>query len=338
MAIIKFRLHVRPRAFRTLVWLCAVLAMPAAAQKSSGDLLGTVTDTSGAAVAGVDITLTNASTGEVRKAKTDELGNYRLPFIPPGTYSVRAEATGFQTMAVEALVLTVDADLRQDLTLKVGSVSETVTVTANAVQVNAESPSLGNVIQERSVVALPLNGRAFLQLAQLGAGAVNVAVPGLESNATGAGGGRPGMAVSISGIREGSNEILFDGIPSKNDYQNMIGIQPTPDGVAEFKVQQGYFSTEYGLPAVINVVTKSGTNAIHGAAWEFLRNDKLDARRTFEINKGALRHKPVWGGRRRAADQEQSLLVRGLRGPADSRVPGQRACDRPNSGYAGRRF
>jgi len=274
----------------SLFWVSVLCVMPVRAQKSSGDILGTVTDPSGAPVAGTNITLTSDSTGEVRQEKTDGLGNYRFAFVPPGTYSARAEKSGFTTVFVKDLILTVDADMRQDIALKVGTLTDAITVTANAVQVNAESPSLGNVIQEHTIVALPLNGRGFLELAELGAGAVNVAVSGIESNATGTGGGRPGMAVSIAGIREGSNDILFDGIPSKNDYQNMIGIQPTPDGLAEFKIQQGYFSAEYGLPVVINVVTNSGTNAIHGAAWEFLRNDKLDARRTFEIRKGPLRH------------------------------------------------
>ena len=227
----------------------------------------------------------------MRKAPTDELGSYRFTFLPPGTYSLQAESKGFNTVNIRDLVLTVNDVRRQDFRLQVGAVTQEVSVIANPVAVNSETAALGGVIEGKSVEALPLNGRAFLQLATLSAGAVDVDVPNSEDNAN-AVGQRPGLSVSFAGIRSGSNEILFDGVPSKNEYENNIGLQPPPDAIAEFRVLQGYFSPEYGLPAVVNIVTKSGTNKFNVSLWEFLRNEKLDARNYFEVAplpKGNLR-------------------------------------------------
>ena len=270
-----------------ILFLCA--AGKAAAQKSSGEVLGTITDPSGAVVSGVAVTLTNTQTNEVRRINSDNNGNYRFVFVQPGIYSLKAELVSFRTSTINDLVLRVDEQRRQDIVLQVGEVTQTVNVEANPVAVNAETASLGNVIEERRIVELPLNGRSFLSLAYLSAGAVNPAVGNVESNATGLSGGRPGVAVAVSGMREGSNDILFDGIPSKHNFYAAVGTQPVLEGISEFKVQQGYFSPEYGLPAVVNVVTKSGTNVFHGAAWEFLRNDKLDARNAFAQGKGPNR-------------------------------------------------
>jgi len=248
-----------------------------------------VTDSSGSVVSGVTITINNTATNESRRATTDELGNYRIPFVLPGTYTVKAEIASFKTATVENLVLRVDEQRRQDIVLQVGEVTQEVTVEADAVTVNAETPTLGNIIEQRRMVELPLNGRSFLSLAYLSAGAVQPGVGNVGSVAAGLSGGRPGVSVSISGLREGSNDILFDGIPSKHNFYSAVATQPPPEAIGEFKVQQGYFSPEYGLPAVVNVVTKSGTNEFHGAAWEFLRNDTLNARNTFDLRKPPTR-------------------------------------------------
>lgn len=273
----------------------AVIPLPLLGQKSSGEILGTVTDATGAVVPNVTITLINSKTNETRRSTSDELGNYRFLFVLPGTYSLQAEATGFQPVVVDDLVLRVDEKRRQDLMLQPGTVTEAIEVTASPFAVNAESPSLGNLIEERRIVELPLNGRSFLSLAYLSAGAIQPGVGNVGSVAVGLSGGRPGVAVSVSGMREGSNEILLDGIPSKHNFYSAVGVQPVLDGIAEFKVQHGYFSPEYGLPAVTNVVTKSGTNTIHGAIWEFLRNDKLDARNSFAPTRGINRQNQFGG-------------------------------------------
>jgi hypothetical protein len=282
------------RVFVPCLLLCLILSFFSPlcfAQKSTADILGTVTDSSGAVLPGVKITATNAETHDVRKETTDQTGSYHFTFLPPGTYSVRAESSGLKTITIDDLVVTVNEERRQDFALTVGTVQQEVRVTANPVTVNAESATLGGVVEEKRVADLPLNGRAFLQLATLLPGATDVDVPNSEDNGY-AVAQRPGMSVSFAGVRAGSNEILFDGVPSKDNYENNIGLQPPPDSIAEFKVLQGYFSPEYGLPAVINVVTKSGTNSYHLSAWEFLRNDALDARNFFEaapLPKGTLR-------------------------------------------------
>lgn len=276
------------RTIKLLPFVVSALLMIgsyALAQKSSGEILGVVTDPSGSVVSGVSITITNTATNESRRATTDGLGNYRVPFVLPGIYNVKAEMASFKTAITEGLAVRVDEQRRQDIVLQVGEVTQEVTIEANAVTVNAETPTLGNIIEQRRMVELPLNGRSFLSLAYLSAGAVQPGVGNVGSTAAGLSGGRPGVSVSISGLREGSNDILFDGVPSKHNFYSAVATQPPPEAISEFKVQQGYFSPEYGLPAVVNVVTKSGTNEFHGAAWEFLRNDALNARNTFDLRK-----------------------------------------------------
>ena len=283
-----------PTALLLLV-LTLVVTPAGYAQKSSGELVGTVTDTSGAVLVDVSLTAVNVDTNELRQAQSDQLGTYRLLFLPPGTYSLTAELESFRAAIIENLVVQVDQQRRQDVVLEVGQVTETVTVEADAVTVNAESASLGNVVEQRRVVELPLNGRSFISLAYLNAGTVNPSVGNVESVATGLSGGRASVAVSIAGMREGSNDILFDGIPNKHNFYSSVGTLPAPESIAEFKVQQGYFSPEYGLPAVTNVVTKSGTNEFHGAVWEFFRNDKLDARNSFDPGKSPDRRNQFGG-------------------------------------------
>src|ERR1700687_1030204 len=234
-----------------------LLSSVCVAQKSTADILGTATDSSGGVLAHVQVSAINVATQDVRKTETDQLGSYQFTFLPPATYTLRAESSGFKTVTVENLVLTVNEERRQDFMLPVGSVKQEISVAANPVAVNAESATLGGVVEERRMQDLPLNGRAFLQLATLMAGAMDPGVPNTEDNAQAF--GRPGASVSFSGVRSVDTEILFDGIPSKDTYENNVGLQPTPDSIAEFKVLQGYFSPEYGLPAVVSVVTKSGT-------------------------------------------------------------------------------
>lgn len=214
----------------TVLVLSAVSPAPMLAQKSSGEILGTVTDSTGAVVPKASITLTNIKTKETRRSTADEMGNFRFLFVLPGAYSLRAEATGFQPVIEDELILRVGEKRRQDVTLQLGAVTEAVEVTASPIAFNAESPSLGNVIEERRILELPLNGRSFLSLAYLSAGAIQPGVGNVGSVAVGLSGGRPGVAVSVSGMREGSNEILLDGIPSKHNFCSAVGVQPVLDG------------------------------------------------------------------------------------------------------------
>jgi hypothetical protein len=195
-------------------------------------------------------------------------------------------------VVINGVVVQVNSDNRQDITLKLAQVSQAVSVTAAAVAVDVESATLGQVIGSTEITELPLNGRQFLQLATLTAG---VYAPGYQSSAEWLSGYRPSLTISVSGSRESSSEFLLDGIQSKQDFYGAIGLEPPVDSVAEFKIESGYFSPEFGLPGVTNVVIKSGTNQLHGAAWEFLRNNALDARNFFEANKGPYRQNQFGG-------------------------------------------
>jgi hypothetical protein len=248
-----------------------------------------VSDQTGAAVPDVGLTLQNVATGEVRNGASGRAGEYTFALVPPGTYKLTAVKSGLATVVVQDIALPVNTDVRHDITLSVAQVSQQVTVEASAVQVDTETASLGQVVQERQILQLPLNGPDFLQLATLSAGVNPPATQNGQSVKQALSGGRPSLTVSVSGAREISPEFLFDGIPNKQFFYEAVGIEPPVDSIAEFKIQLGYFSPEFGLPAVINVATKSGTNAVHGAVWEFLRNDVLDARNFFDVNRHPYR-------------------------------------------------
>jgi len=265
------------------------------AQTTVGSVVGSVTDPTGAGVPDVALKLQNVGTGETRIGATNPTGDYNFALIPPATYTLTASKSGFGTVVVENLVVTVTQTLRHDITLSLAQVSQQVTVQATRVQVNTENATLGSVVESAQIVQLPLDGRNFLQLATLSAGVNPPAMQNGESTTQGLTGGRANLTVSVSGVREISPEFLFDGIPNKQFFYGAVGLEPPVDSLAEFKIQQGYFSPEFGAPAAINVVFKSGTNAIHGAAWEFLRNDVLDARNFFDVNRPPYRQNQFGG-------------------------------------------
>jgi hypothetical protein len=247
---------------------------------STGGVVGEVTDQSGAVVPQVSVTLVNVATGEERAGSTDSAGLYNFPFLPPGTYTLTAKKEGFKTSVTENIIVEVGATARHDVAMQIGEVVQEVSVTANAVAVNTENANLGQVIGSKTIVDLPLNGRAFLQLGTLVPGAYPTTVSGQTEPLSG---NRPGLTVEMGGFHEGSVDFLFDGVEGKHDFYGAVGISPPPDAIAEFKIQTGYFSPQYGLPSVVNTVLKSGTNDFHGGAWEFLRNDALDARNFFSF-------------------------------------------------------
>ncbi len=250
--------------------------------QTTGTIFGVITDQSGGLVPDVAVTLRNVSTEATRTNVSDSLGSYTFSLVLPGTYEITAEKTGFAKAIVQNVVVRVDSNTRTDISLQLAEKVQEVSVTAAAVAVDAESPSLGQVIGSTQIIDLPLNGRNFLQLAALTAGAYP---PAPSSIAEGLSGGRQSITVSVSGSRESSSEFLFDGVQSKHDFYGAVGIEPPVDSISEFKIQQGYFSPQFGLPGVVNVVFKSGSNKFHGAGWEFLRNDVLDARNFFDAQK-----------------------------------------------------
>ena len=257
--------------------LCPVLM----AQRTTGTILGTVSDATGAVIPGAEITVTHADTGLSRTAVSDDLGAYVMSSLPPGLYRLQVSLAGFKEAVLENVRLNVDQQRRADLLLEVGEITEQVMVQAKAVPLGTANPSMGEVITGQQVVELPLNGRGYIALAALGAG---VTVPdGLVQGSSVTGrfaGGRP-SSVAISGQRDYNTEFRFDGIPSKDRVYGPVGIQFNVDAIEEFNVQRGYTDTEFGLSGRINVVTKSGTNRFHGSLYEFHRNRVLDARNFF---------------------------------------------------------
>jgi hypothetical protein len=277
--------------YRTLFKIVPLLAMVASlcpGQSTVGQILGTVADSSKAAISGASVTITNEQTNDSRKATTDPSGNFIFPQLPVGRYTLTVEAAGFQRFVDTGIDLKVDDRRREDVAMRVGQVNEQVTVQASATAVNADNATIGDVIAQTPINELPLNGRNFLQLAQLTPGTIPPVLQNNQDTTSGTNGNRTNLSVAVSGTREVSAEYLFDGVLGREEFYGAVSIQPPLESIEEFKIMRGYFSPEYGSPAIISVATKSGTNAFHGALWEFLRNDILDARNTFDF--GA--HKP----------------------------------------------
>lgn len=247
------------------------------AQTVTATILGTVADPSGAAISGATVTVTNESTGRSTTALSDEAGGYLFPLLPiAGTYEVSVEAVGFRRFLQRGIVLRVNENVRVDAQLTLGGVSESVEVTGAPPQIDTRNSTLGTVIESKTIVEIPLNGRNPIQLASLVAGVTFVSAPAVFT-------WRGGSTLSVNGSRTNTNEFLVDGGRYAGGYQNNGLNMPSPDALQEFKLITNTFSAEYGRNAgsVFNAVVKSGTNAFHGSLWEFLRNDKLNARNFF---------------------------------------------------------
>ena len=262
-----------------LTCLAVLLVAPGfvARAQNFAEITGSVTDPSGAVMAGVTVTVTNTATNQVRKVVTNDTGTYSLPYLVPGLYDLRAETQGFKGALRKGLELQVGAVARIDLRMEVGEVSQQVEVSGGAPLLNTETAALGTVIENRRIVDLPLNGRNYLQLVTL---SPNVTTEGGAGGAGGLQGGtRSSTSLSIAGQRLEYNRYTLDGVENTDPNFNSYIIQPSVDALQEFKVQTGIYSAEFGRGASqINVTTKSGTNQYHGALFEFLRNSSLDAR------------------------------------------------------------
>jgi len=272
-----------------MLLLSIFIVPPLQAQVVNATLTGTVKDSSGAVIAGAKVVATNSGTNLTHETVTDAQGNYRLPSLVPGQYKLQAELQGFKTSVISGIVLQVAQQARVDVELQVGEVTQTLDVVGTAPVIDTESPTIGSVVDQKKVVELPLNGRNFMELALLSQG-IN------EAGGSTAKGGflRKGFAPSAAGMPTTENNYQLDGADNKEGFFNTFNVAPSVDAVQEFKIQIGQYSAEYGSGggAVINVVTKSGTNDFHGTLWEFIRNDKLDARNFFltpTTRKAALR-------------------------------------------------
>jgi hypothetical protein len=273
-----------------LLALCA--ATPSLAQVDTGSISGVVGDASGGAISGASVTLSNEGTGAELTTTTGADGGYKFTPVRIGSYKVTATFQGFQTIVQRGIVVNVGENVVSNFTLSPGAVTDTVTVESTVPVLQSQDASVGQVIDSKSVNDLPLNGRNFTFLAQLSAG---VNTPQADTRGNAATG-----AFAANGLRPAQNNYLLDGIDNNSDTVDFLNgtnfvVLPPVDAIQEFKVQTSGFSAEYGRSgaAVLNATIKSGTNQFHGAAWEFFRNDKLDAADFFEnaggIEKGALR-------------------------------------------------
>src|SRR5262252_130407 len=271
-------------AMMVIPLFCAIVA----AQGVRATIVGRVADDSGAVVPGATITVTNTGTNESRSVVVNDNGDYAIPQLPPGQYTLTAEYTGFNKVVRSGIVLETGQQARLDLVLKVGAVAEDVEVIAAAALVTTENATIGNVVDRQKIAELPLNGRDYLQLAFL---QPNVFVTAQGSNL----GFRGGL--NVAGNSEIANQYLLDGVDNNDETTNQPLHRPILDAVREFKVLTGTYSAEYGRQAggQVIVTTQSGTNAFHGSLWEFHRNSVLDARNFFAPQKPSFRRNQFGG-------------------------------------------
>jgi outer membrane receptor protein involved in Fe transport len=250
-----------------LVVVSLLSPSPAAAQVSSGRILGIVADDSGAVLPGAVIVVRNLGTGVTRDVVSNERGQYDVPGLPPARYQVDAELTGFRRVSHGPIVVQVNQETRLDLVLALGELAETITVQGTGTVVQTTTAAIGKVVEEKQIVALPLTDRNFASLGLL--------VPGVTTR----GQSTTDAAYVVHGQRTDANNFQLDGVANVTLGGNTVQARPNVDAVQEFKIQTSNFSAEFGRNAgsVVQVVTKSGTNELRGSAWEFVRNDRFQS-------------------------------------------------------------
>lgn len=275
-----------------LLLVGALLCAPVFAQDATGKVVGIVHDQQGAVIPSAKVTVTNVGTGVSHSLVSDTNGAYQALNLPIGQYRVAAEREGFQKVVTAPYSLEINATLKVDVTLPVGTANEVVEVSGTASLVETQNATMGNSVTSRPIVDLPLNGRNVLDLAVLEAG-VTMTAPADNSH--------PNPSFSVGGGRTDSITFLLDGGTNNNLLDNSVVYNPNPDSIAEFRILESNYNAEYGRNAggVISVVTKSGTNNIHGTGFDFLRNDALDANSFFNKVDGLPKeslHRNQFGG------------------------------------------
>jgi len=250
--------------------------------QSTATIKGSVTDPSGSVVSGAKITVRNQGTGFERVAQTDSDGNYQVASLPPGAYRVEVQAQGFGSQAVTDMTLEVSRIVVQNFQLKIGEVTQQVNVTADTQTVETSTITVGQVINQKTVQEIPLNGRHFVDLGLLIPGSVT---PPQNGFLTAPLRGQGSFAFNTAGNREDTVNFMINGVNLNDQVQNQITFQPSINTVQEFKVDNSTYSAEYGRSsgAIVNIATRSGGNQFHGEAFEFLRNDNFDARNIFDL-------------------------------------------------------
>ena len=273
-SILRHLLH-----FSAIVFLSSASTL--FAQIDKGTIAGTVKDAQGAAVPDAKVTVTRTATGQERSLVTDKSGAYSAELLTAGTYSVAAEAPGFTRAELANVQLGVNQVLRLDIELKVGSASQTVEVSAAPPILSTETSSLATIETGERIVNLPLNGRNFTQLAWLGPGATPGSAAGVGLT-TSTDDPRQGVQLAVNGLYGFDNNFLLDGVDNNEFGEGTIAVQPSPDALQTFSIEESSMKAEFGRGgAAVNAVYKSGTNQFHGGAFEYVRNSALDAANYF---------------------------------------------------------
>ena len=260
--------------FSRITMLGVWLALCASLLAQDSRVVGTVTDESGAVIPGARVTATNQATNLERDFETDSTGNYDIPGLQVGAYMVRAEADGFRAAQTE-ITLEVNQTVRQNFRLPIGSVAETVSVIAQAPLLQADSSTVSQVITNRQIVELPLNGRSFTSLALL--------VPGVTPRGSGLSMFGESGTFSINGARPGTENYMVEGVTTNSSNTRQPQLSPSIEAIQEFSIQTSSYTAEYGRgSAAVNVITKSGNNQFQGNIYEFIRNDALAANNFFQ--------------------------------------------------------
>jgi hypothetical protein len=271
-----------------LVGLALLLIAPPLGAQSTAAIVGTIRDSTGATVPGARVSMTNVQTGLVASGASGTDGIYTILLLPVGEYKLQVEAAGFQEHVRSGITLAVNDKPTVDVTLQVGSVSDSVTVTAAAPLIEAQTGTLRGLVDRQRIVDLPLNGRDMRQLLTIQAGVLKTS----DSSSTG-----EGIAYAVNGSRGNGVSYLLDGGYNTSTYRNWAGTFPNPDAVQEFSFQRNSFSAEYGsaFGGVVSVATKSGTNEFHGSAFEFVRNYLFNARNFFAAQRDSLKRNQFGG-------------------------------------------
>ncbi len=281
----------------SVLFLCLMSVGQAA--DPTGTISGLVTDPTGSAIPGAEVTVKQTSTGLTRSASTDATGAYLFPLMPVGGYELTVEAKGFRRFQQSGITLVVNATVNVPVALRLGTLTESIRVEGDAAMVETRSGTIKGVVDQQRIVELPLNGRNAANLVLLVAGTVDL----MAGNARGSGdaiqgGTYPGgQAISSNGARSDGLNYLLDGGSNRDPYTNVNDPFPNPDALQEFVVQTNNYGAEHGRAsgAVVSVVTKSGTNEVHGSAFEFVRNEKLNARNFFSPRADILKRNQFGG-------------------------------------------
>src|ERR1700683_1268572 len=276
-----------------LAFVVVLACLHSSAQQITGNIRGTVTDPSGALILGAEVTAQQTETALSRTATTDSNGNYVLLELPVGHYRLQVAAKGFEEYVQDGITLNVNETASVSPHLAIGSEKQQGLVQADAALIEPTVTSMGKVVQQRELEDLPLNGRNFSQLGLLQPGVVPL-TPGIAE----AGGSlRDGQAYAVNGQRPDSNNFLIDGANNFNGIDGGFVLKPPVDAISEFRIITHSANVEFGgaLGSTTNIITRSGTNQLHGTLWEFFRNDALDANNYFAVTKEPLKQNQFGG-------------------------------------------